>query len=241
MNSSDPADRPAGAPASVDSIYYRDAGSMIGARGISARARAAMYALFVRELRPTASTTILDVGVSDEEGPETNMLEKQHPWPGNIVCGGLGDGRELRKSYPGLSYVKIDGSRGLPFHDKAFDIGWSNAVLEHVGGRDQRAEFLRELVRVSRSIFITVPNRWFPVEHHTGIPFLHWNAGLFRSSLRATPLRHWAEAGNMDFLSKRILLKEWPGDGPVDVYYTGLRLGPFSSNLALVAKGSQAA
>src|ERR1041385_8094244 len=122
MYSSDPADRPAGTPVGVDSIYYRDAGNMVGVRQISACARAAMYALFVRELRPTASTAILDVGVSDEEGPETNMLEKRHPWPERIVCAGLGDGRKLRSSYPGLSYVKIDGSRGLPFHDKAFDV-----------------------------------------------------------------------------------------------------------------------
>src|SRR4051812_39992781 len=166
-------------PNSVDSIYYRDAGSMVGARGVSARARAAMYELFVRELQPTASTRILDVGVSDEEGPETNMLEKQYPWPANITCAGLGDGRELRRTYRGLSYVKIDGLRGLPFRDRAFDIGWSNAVLEHVGGREQRANFLRELIRVSRALFITVPNRWFPVEHHTGIPLLHWSETLF--------------------------------------------------------------
>jgi SAM-dependent methyltransferase len=222
-------------PASVDSIYYRDAGSMAGARGISARARAAMYALFVRQLRPTPSTTIIDVGVSDEEGPETNMLEKQHPWTERITCTGLGDGRELRRSYPGLSYVKIDGSLGLPFRDKAFDIGWSNAVLEHVGGREQRVRFLRELIRVSRSVFITVPNRWFPVEHHTGIPFLHWHGALFRASLRPTSLRHWSDARNMDFISKRMLLDEWPGEGRVDVFYAGLTLGPFSSNLALVA------
>src|SRR5947209_1205060 len=163
------ASRQTKASGSIDSIYYRDAGSMAGARGISARARAAMYALFVRQLRPAASTTILDVGVSDEEGPETNMLEKQHPWPACITCAGLGDGRELRGSYPGLSYVKLDSSNQLPFCDKAFDIGWSNAVLEHVGGHEQRAKFVRELIRVSRSIFITVPNRWFPIDHHTGI------------------------------------------------------------------------
>jgi len=223
-------------PNSVDSIYYRDAGSLAGARGISARARAALYTLFVRELRPTAATTILDVGVSDEEGPETNMLEKLHPWPRNITCAGLGDGRALRRAYPAVSYVKIDGARGLPFGDKAFDVATSHAVLEHVGGRAQRQEFLRELLRVSRAVFVTVPNRWFPIEHHTGIPFLHWNAALFRASLRHTALRHWADARNMDLLSRRTLRDEWPGDGPVEVVYAGLRLGPFSSNLALIAR-----
>jgi SAM-dependent methyltransferase len=220
----------------IDSIYYRDAGSLLGARQISARARAAMYDLFIRQLRPTASTTILDLGVSDAEGPETNMLEKQHAWPDTIVCAGLGEGHELRNSYPGVSYVQIDGSRRLPFSDRAFDIGWSNAVLEHVGGREERADFLRELIRVSRSIFITVPNRWFPVEHHTGLPLLHWNAALFRRCLRDSSLSHWADARNMDFLSRRMLLNEWPGTEPIEVHYTGLWLGPFSSNLALVGR-----
>ena len=88
----------------------------------------------------------------------------------------------------------------------------------------------------------SLPNAWFgPVisrkfEHHTGIPFLHWNAGLFRSSLRATSLNHWADPGNMDFLSRKILLDEWPTAERAEVYYTGLRLGPFSSNLALVVR-----
>lgn len=232
----DSPNRMTGKSDSVDSIYYRDAGSLAGARRISARARAATYALFACELHPTAETTILDVGVSDEEGPETNMLEKQHPWPHRITCAGLGDGRALRRAYPGLSYVRIGGSRGLPFRDKAFDIAWSNAVLEHVGGREQRRDFLHELLRVSRAIFITVPNRWFPVEHHTGVPLLHWNRALFRAALRHTPLRHWSDARNMDFLSRRTLLDEWPGEASVSVHYAGVRLGPFSSNLALVAR-----
>jgi hypothetical protein len=67
---------------------------------------------------------------------------------------------------------------------------------------------------------------------------LHWSETLFRASLRRTSLRHWSDARNMDFLSKRMLLEEWPGESAVSVFYAGLTLGPFSSNLALVAKTS---
>jgi len=220
---------------SVDTIYYRDAGSLAGARSISARARAAMYSLFVRKLLPNSSTTVLDLGVSDEEGPETNMLERQYPWPENIVCAGLGNALELRARYPKLAYVKIGSEHRLPFRDKAFDITCSNAVLEHVGGRSQRAKFLGELIRVSRAIFITVPNRWFPIEHHTGIPFLHWNIQLFRLILLRTELRYWVQSNNMELLDKKMLIEEWPSAAPAEVLHTGLRLGPFSSNLALIA------
>ena len=220
----------------ADAIYYRDAGQFAAARAISARARAAVYDQFWREMRPSATMRILDVGVSDEEGPETNMLEKRYPWSSNIVCAGLGTGRQLRAMYPAISYVQISASKPLPFRDKVFDIVWCNAVLEHVGGKMERVGFLREIVRVSRAAFITVPNRWFPFEHHTGIPFLHWNSYLFRAVLRGTRLGYWSDPSHMDFLSRRLLKMEWPAQEPPKVLYAGLRLGPLSSNLAVVAK-----
>jgi SAM-dependent methyltransferase len=220
----------------VDAIYYRDAGRFAAARAISARARAAIYDLFWQEMQPNPTMSILDVGVSDEEGPETNMVVKRYPWPGNIVCAGLGAGRQLRATYPGISYIQIAAGKPLPFRDKVFDIVCCNAVLEHVGGKMERAGFLREIVRVSRAAFITVPNRWFPFEHHTGIPFLHWNSYLFRAVLRGTRLGYWSDPSHMDFLSRRLLKIEWPAQEPPKVLYAGLRLGPLSSNLAVVAK-----
>ena len=38
---------------------------------------------------------------------------------------------------------------------------------------------MRELCRVAGRVFISVPNRYFPVEHHTAIPLLHfWDKGF---------------------------------------------------------------
>jgi hypothetical protein len=31
-----------------------------------------------------------------------------------------------------------------------------------------------EAVRVSSRVFLTTPNRWFPVELHTRLPLVHW-------------------------------------------------------------------
>jgi len=46
--------------------------------------------------------------------------------------------------------VRADG-RELPFEDGAFDIGFSNAVVEHVaGGREGQRRFVGELCRVAR-------------------------------------------------------------------------------------------
>jgi hypothetical protein len=70
--------------------------------------------------------------------------------------------------------VRADG-RELPFADGEFDFGFSNAVVEHVaGGRDGQRRFVHELCRVSRRVFVTTPNRWFPLEVHTLLPLVHW-------------------------------------------------------------------
>lgn len=218
----------------VDSIYYRDAGSLSFVRKVSAKARSRMYRLMVESLTIDAGTTIVDVGVSDEEGDETNMLEKLHPWRQNIVCAGLGDGERITKAYPGVRFVHIEARQRLPFGNREFDVACANAVLEHVGGPRQRQSFVEELCRIARSVFVTVPNRWFPVEQHTGIPLLHWSPSLFRRSVRSSRLGHWADPANMDLLGKAALRRAWPAVSQPKLVYTGLNLGPLSSNIAAI-------
>ena len=78
-----------------------------------------------------------------------------------------------RSGIPGIAYVQGDAC-ALPFADGAFDVVHSNAVIEHVGGRDRQEAFVREALRVGRRVFLTTPNRWFPIEVHTRLPLVHW-------------------------------------------------------------------
>ena len=73
-----------------------------------------------------------------------------------------------------------------------------------------------------------------PVEHHTGIPLLHYTLRLFRWVLAGTRLDRWSDPRNMDLLDAALLAREWPGLGLPRIVKTGLSLGPFSSNLALI-------
>ncbi|MEZ5099656.1 MAG: methyltransferase domain-containing protein [Thermoleophilia bacterium] len=61
-----------------------------------------------------------------------------------------------------------------PFADGAFDLYVSNAVVEHVGAEAAQRRFVHEAVRVAGSVFLTTPNRWFPLEVHTRLPLVHW-------------------------------------------------------------------
>jgi 2-polyprenyl-3-methyl-5-hydroxy-6-metoxy-1,4-benzoquinol methylase len=73
------------------------------------------------------------------------------------------------------TYVRAD-ALALPFRDGAFDLVVSNAVIEHVGQEREQTRFVAEHARVGRHWLVTTPNRWFPVESHTGQPLRHWSA-----------------------------------------------------------------
>jgi SAM-dependent methyltransferase len=146
---------------------------------ISLHSRRRKFALFMETFAPTAETTVLDVGVDDVPFGEhagcgtLNFFEQLYPWPGQITALGLNEGERFRASYPDVGYVQGNGL-ALPFEDGAFDVVFSNAVIEHVGGPTEQRRFVEESLRVARRAFITTPNRWFPVEVHTGLPFVHW-------------------------------------------------------------------
>jgi hypothetical protein len=111
----------------------------------------------------------------------------------------------------------------------------SNAVLEHVGSVSAQRAFVEELARVARIVFISVPNRYFPVEHHTAIPFLHFSDRAFGLACRVLGKAEWADRRNLILMSQRTLRALAPkGTVPV-IGRTGIRLGAFSSNLFMLA------
>jgi SAM-dependent methyltransferase len=193
------------------------------------QARERMFSRFMEIFSPDSETTILDVGVTnDTTQQESNYFEHLYPYPQRIVCVGTEDGSHLMQQYPGLKYQSVEAGKPLPFKDRQFDIVFSNAVLEHTGSREMQAKFLTEICRVGRQFFVTTPNRWFPVEHHTGLPFLHYlPARWFRSLVRHTSYRYWAEEHNLNILTARELRQILPVQGQVEA----VRLLGIPSNL----------
>jgi methyltransferase family protein len=144
---------------------------------VSMRSRERKLKLFLELLQPGPSTTVVDVGVTDAPfgaGSTDNFFEARYPWPEQITGVGRTELDRFAAAFPSVRAVRADG-RALPFADGEFDLGFSNAVIEHVaGGRDGQRRFIHELCRVARRVFVTTPNRFFPVEVHTLLPFVHW-------------------------------------------------------------------
>jgi SAM-dependent methyltransferase len=144
---------------------------------VSMRSRERKLQLFLDLLQPGPETTVVDVGVTDAPfgaGSTDNFFEALYPWPERITGVGHTELDRFAAAFPQVRVVRADG-RDLPFGNAEFDLGFSNAVVEHVaGGRDGQRQFVHELCRVARRVFVTTPNRHFPLEVHTLLPFVHW-------------------------------------------------------------------
>src|SRR5882757_9395947 len=144
---------------------------------VSMRSRERKLQLFLDLLQPGLETTVVDVGVTDAPfgaGSTDNFFEARYPWPERITAVGHTELDRFAAAFPQVRVVRADG-RELPFGNAEFDLGFSNAVVEHVaGGRDGQRRFVHELCRVARRVFVTTPNRHFPLEVHTLLPFVHW-------------------------------------------------------------------
>ena len=117
----------------------------------------------------TGHESVLDVGGTDVSWWFAG-------WKGRIVRCNI----DLAGNTSGLR-VRADGCR-LPFRDAAFDIAFSNSVIEHVGTFDAQLRFSREIQRVGLRYFVQTPNYWFPFEPHYLVP-------LFQFLPRTT--QHW--------------------------------------------------
>lgn len=86
---------------------------------------------------------------------------------------------------PQMRCLYGDG-RALEFADQAYQIVYSNSVLEHVGDWQDQQAFAAEARRVGQRLWIQTPARACPVEpHYLGL-FLHWFPAAWH-----VPLARW--------------------------------------------------
>jgi hypothetical protein len=210
---------------------------------VAAGARRRMFERFLDLSGIRARDTVLDVGAtSDKLYDHSNYLEAWLPHKERITAVGVDDASFLATRYPGLRFVRADG-RALPFADASFDFVHSSAVLEHVGSLANQRRFIAELFRVSRrGMFLTTPNRWFPVEFHTVLPLVHWlPKPQFRALLRRFGAAFFADEDNLNLLT-RSELRQLCGDLQLSAAtITCVRLAGWPSNLILFARRAAAA
>jgi len=125
--------------------------------------RAKRMQIFQEKFDITPESRILDVGGT----PFNWSLLPNQP---NLYIINLSLPEQIKTR---ISWIIADGKH-LPFKDKAFDIAYSNSVIEHLGTIEEQSLFANEIQRISGRYFVQTPNKWFPIEPHYIALFIHW-------------------------------------------------------------------
>ena len=165
------------------------------------------FELFMKIIKPKEHEKVIDVGAAIEKnlGRGMNFFEVMYPYKSSLTALGIGDcedSLEFKKIFPDINLI-IGNGLNIPFEDNHFEVAFSNAVLEHVGTRENQKKFISEVIRVSKRCFITTPNKWFPLELHTMLPIVHWFPDKLKYLIyKNTGNEFWADIKNLNLLSK---------------------------------------
>jgi len=194
--------------------------------------------------RKMFSRFMLDTGVAAENAssmsasPQIAATRRRTIWRLGIrtsrlvTAVGIDDRIAFVRPIIGDEFRDADGLR-LPFRDQAFDVVHSSAVIEHVGSLARQCAFVAECCRVARrAVFITTPNRWFPVEFHTVLPLVHWlPKEIFRTLMRRSGRGFFADERNLNLMTARALARAASANSGFRHEVSSVALGGWPSNL----------
>lgn len=166
------------------------------------RRKAAIVKAYIRE---NGLRTVIVSGASGRDRePNEMIVERALLEVCTVVCGF----DIVARGTTQWPFVVADGC-ALPYRDKVVDLVVSNAVIEHVGQKEEQQRFVAEHVRVGRHCIITTPNRWFPVESHTSAVFRHWSPGWRTSRREFTRLLSLTEFKELVPLGATVKGRPW--------------------------------
>jgi SAM-dependent methyltransferase len=162
------------------------------AKQFSDQSRAKRAAVFRDAFCIGEGTRLLDLG-SEDGSHICSVLNGTAINPKNVYVADINPeavaaaGRQF-----GFTPVVIGEQGSLPFPDGFFDIVYCSSVIEHVTvtkdqvwelrsgsefrrrSMERQKSFASEIERLGRQYYVQTPNKWFPIDSHTWLPFLGW-------------------------------------------------------------------
>ena len=166
---------------------------------LSRRFRLRRMQRFVRDFGITHATRVLDIGGTFYNWSLAPVMPR-------LTMLNLPRAREEGPA----DWVSADGC-ALPFRDGAFDVVFSNSVIEHLGTWGRQRQFASEVMRVGKRYFVQTPNKWFPVETHLLTPFVHYLPKKWQSPI----VRRWTVWGMVTGITgerKRFYIEHYLAD-----------------------------
>ena len=142
---------------------------------ITLNARNDFFNLFLVNNNYSKYKSVIDIGSTPSTDKEQNTFLENIKDNQNVTCLSNQDCGILLKKYKNIKNVIIGDARNTTLEKDPFDIVHSNATIEHVGSFENQVSFVREMIKISKeSVFIQTPNRFYPIDFHTILPFIHW-------------------------------------------------------------------
>ena len=161
-------------------------------RSVAARLRRRRHEFFMQLIAPLPRPIrILDVGGREIYWRQMGFCAEDDC---SIVLLNL---KDTETSLPNISGEIGDGTSMPQYAAGAFDVVFSNSVIEHLHTWESQVKMANEIQRVGKRYFVQTPNRFFPIEPHFHVPFFQF----MPLALRIYLLQHHALGHNNRKLS----------------------------------------
>ena len=182
---------------------------------------------------------ILDIGTTEDTSESSNLIIKNlknfesYKSISNQKITSNFFSKKLQKSITqDFSLNEIETYRS--------DVVVSNATIEHVGSDQQQLQMLKNIVKLTKKIFIVVtPNRLHPIEFHSKIPFIHWlPKKMHRKILSVIGMSYLSKEKNMNLLKPINLVNLMKNFNNIEYEIKFVKFLMFKSNIILIGKKS---
>lgn len=165
--------------------------------------RQKIHEIFLKETNYNSESTLIDIGTSNTEDYNHNIILQKTTNNKNIYCLSNTKLDKIVNKYSNVKRFYHADGKNTGLENESFDIVYSSATIEHLGGFNNQVKFIHELNRLSKKkIFITTPNRYYPIDFHTKLPFIHWlPKKIHRIILSILGLNFYAKESNLNLLN----------------------------------------
>jgi SAM-dependent methyltransferase len=132
-------------------------------------------------LRTIESKSILDYGCG------SGHIARYFAGRNDVTAADISDQRDAGQRN-GMRFVRVE-SGSLPFKDASFEIVFLNHVIAYVSDQKGLMVEVRRILRGGGVCYFALPNRNFPLEAHSKIPFIHYLPGPFFFAVLKRTLR----------------------------------------------------
>ena len=172
------------------------------------KSRIKIFDIFKENIKFNKDSKILDVGTAPILESYENIIFHQYKWKNNITGFSNQNCKILKEKFKLNKFIKGD-AKNIKLKKNSFDISFCSATIEHVGNYKSQKKLISELFRVSRKyVFLTTPNRSFPIDFHTKLPLIHLlPKKIHRKILKFLKLDYFASEKNLNLLFSRDIKK----------------------------------